>query len=74
MNTRLRIRPCADLASHPYGYCGKQGQSHTQIDFHDFELWQTGLFCLWPSGMIVLALLRKGLPESEKVNRVERAA
>jgi len=54
-------------SNHLYGYCGKQGQSHTQIDFHNFELWQTGLFCLWPSGMIVVALLRKGLPKSEKV-------
>ena len=48
--------------NHPFGYCGKQGQSHTEVDFRRFEFWQIILFCLWPSGMGAVAILGRGLP------------
>jgi hypothetical protein len=46
---------------HPFGYCGKQGQSHNAIDFHRFQVWQTVLFSLWPFGIIAIAALGHGL-------------
>jgi hypothetical protein len=46
---------------HPFGYCGKQGQSHTTVDFHRFQVWETALLCLWPSGMLAIAALGHGL-------------
>src|SRR5436190_676980 len=59
------IHPCGPreiylYSEHPYGYCGKQGQSRTLSDFHSFELWQAGMFCLWSSGMIAFGFLQKG--------------
>ena len=44
---------------HPDGYCGKQGQAHTSVDFRRFEFWQGGLFLLWPVGIVALAVLTK---------------
>jgi hypothetical protein len=36
------IRKCAS------GYCGKQGQSHTERDYERFQVWETGLKFGWP--------------------------
>jgi hypothetical protein len=63
------IHPCAAdrpylYSHHPYGYCGKQGQSHTAIDFHNFNTWQNVLFWIWPPGMLCLVLLN--------INRLKR--
>jgi hypothetical protein len=60
------IHPCKAstdyfYVDHPFGYCGKQGQSHTAVDFHRFQVWQTVLFCLLPSGLITIAALGHGL-------------
>jgi predicted secreted protein len=52
-------------AYHPFGYCGKQGQSHTEAEFRQFEIWRTVLFCLWPLGLAAIAILGRGL--SKKV-------
>ena len=46
-------------SNHPYGYCGKQGQSHTAIDFHNFNIWQNGLLLIWPSGILFISLLKE---------------
>jgi hypothetical protein len=46
---------------HPFGYCGKQGQSHTAVDFHRYQVWQTVLLGLWPSRMIAVVALGRGL-------------
>lgn len=48
---------------HPYGYCGKQGQSHTEADFWHFQLWQTVLFLIWAPGIVVLHLLQEKKPK-----------
>ena len=48
---------------HPDGYCGKQGQPHTALDFQRFTLWQDVLFWLWPLGMCALIILRSREPK-----------
>ena len=42
-----------------HGYCGKQGQPHTQREFEAFEIWQNTLFSIWPIGMVVLYVLNR---------------
>jgi hypothetical protein len=52
------LHSCVD-----HGYCGKQGQPHTQREFEAFEIWQNTLFWIWPIGMLVLyALNRDRIP------------
>jgi hypothetical protein len=46
-------------ADHPNGFCGKQGQSRTESEFRSFQNWQTGLFLIWPPGMLALFLLKR---------------
>jgi len=46
------LHPCTS-----HGFCGKQGQPHSQLDFNHFTIWQSTLTWLWPIGMIVLAML-----------------
>lgn len=46
------LHPCA-----ANGFCGKQGQPHSQLDFEHFMVWQSVLTWLWPLGIIVLAML-----------------
>lgn len=63
------IGPCGPntrylYSNHPFGYCGKQGQSHTATDFHRFTIWQDTLIFLWPLGLGALFLLNRGLPKS----------
>ena|SRR6266699_828364 len=53
------IHPCQER-----GYCGKQGQSHSQQDFAAFHVWEATLMWMWPLGMLVLFLLQKK-PQSE---------
>jgi hypothetical protein len=48
------IHPCQK-----HGYCGKQGQPRSYKDFAAFQLWQTTLMWMWPSGMLGLYLLQK---------------
>lgn len=48
------LHACGD-----HGYCGKQGQPHTQKEFEGFELWQNTLFWVWPIGMLVLYILNR---------------
>ena len=43
---------------HPYGYCGKQGQSRTAADYASFERWQNTMFVIWPVGLLALAVLQ----------------
>jgi len=42
-----------------HGYCGKQGQPHTQKEFEDFTVWENALQWGWPIGMIALFLLHR---------------
>jgi hypothetical protein len=52
--------PDAPLNSCGYhSYCGKQGQSHTQKQFEDFEVWQNTLFWVWPIGLVALYILNR---------------
>jgi hypothetical protein len=46
------LHPCASN-----GFCGKQGQPHSQLEFEHFQVWQSTLTWIWPIGMIVLAML-----------------
>jgi hypothetical protein len=48
------LHACGD-----HGYCGKQGQLHTQGQFDDFEIWQNTLFWVWPIGILVLYILNR---------------
>jgi hypothetical protein len=48
------IHPCRE-----HGYCGKQGQPHTQTEFEHFTVWKTALFSGWPVGMLSVFLLRR---------------
>ena len=57
------IHPCSE-----HGYCGKQGQPHSQQDFAAFHVWETALIWMWPPGMLALYLLqRKPSSDYEKV-------
>jgi hypothetical protein len=42
-----------------HGYCGKQGQPHSQREFEHFRVWETGLQWAWPIGIIALFVLNK---------------
>jgi hypothetical protein len=53
------IHPC--VASN---FCGKQGQPHTENEYHQFSVWESLLAWSWPSGMLVLFLLNR-----EKIRR-----
>jgi hypothetical protein len=48
------LHACVD-----HGYCGKQGQPHTEREFEAFEIWQNTLFWVWPVGMLVLYILNR---------------
>ena len=48
------LQACSD-----HGYCGKQGQPHTERQFKDFEIWQNTLFWVWPVGMLTLYILNR---------------
>ena len=50
-------RPYA-ITQHPSGYCGKQGQPHTEEDYQAYQTWETILFIVWPTGMASIAALR----------------
>ncbi len=45
------IHPCAT------GFCGKQGQPHTENDYRLHGIWSRVLLIGWPTGMLALALL-----------------
>jgi len=47
------------LKVHSDGYCGKQGQPHTEEDYHAFQTWQTTLFIIWPIGIVALGILQR---------------
>jgi hypothetical protein len=49
------LHPCPE-----HGYCGKQGQPHTEREYKEFEIWQTTLIVVWPIGMLTLYLLNRG--------------
>ena len=42
-----------------HGYCGKQGRPHTETEFDHFNVWQTGLMYVWPTGMLGVFILRR---------------
>ena len=42
---------------HPYGYCGKQGQSHTAADFEHYQEWEDVIFVLWPLMLLSMTSL-----------------
>jgi hypothetical protein len=46
------------IMQHPSGYCGKQGQPHTEEDYRAYESWNAILFTVWPVGMASIAILR----------------
>jgi hypothetical protein len=48
------IHPCAK-----HGYCGKQGQPHSQADFKAFDHWESALKWGWLPGMAALYLLNR---------------
>jgi hypothetical protein len=48
------LHVCSD-----HGYCGKQGQPHTQKEFENFDLWQNTLFWVWPIGVLALYILNR---------------
>jgi len=45
------VQPC------PSGYCGRQGQAHSEAEYHRFETLKTALFIVWPVGMLGLFIL-----------------
>lgn len=45
------VQPC------PSGYCGRNGQAHTEADYQRFETFKTALFIVWPAGMLGLFIL-----------------
>jgi hypothetical protein len=42
-----------------HGYCGKQGQPHSQQDFDAFNRLESTLFWLWPVGMLTAYFLQR---------------
>jgi hypothetical protein len=49
--------PIQKCASH--GYCGKQGQTHTERDYAQYREWQTTIAWTWPPGLLLLILLSR---------------
>ena len=50
--------PISECAG-PTGFCGKQGQPHSFSDYHQFDIWQTSMFVVWPLGMLIAFLLNR---------------
>lgn len=48
------LHPCTSV-----GYCGKQGQLHTQRQYERFLGWQAAFEWSWPIGMLALYLLNQ---------------
>jgi hypothetical protein len=48
------IHQCAER-----GFCGKQGQPHTEKEYRQFSTWQSTLSWSWPLGIIALMLLNR---------------
>jgi len=46
------IHPCKG-----HGYCGKQGQLHSQSEFDAFSRWDA-VMAWWPVGIVAIALLQ----------------
>jgi hypothetical protein len=60
------IHPCITA-----GYCGKQGQPHTQQQYRQFLTWQSTLEWSWPFGMLALFFLNR---EKIRLRRSTRRA
>jgi hypothetical protein len=41
------------------GYCDKAGRHHTVVEYRHQKLWEIGLVCLWPTGILALYLLNR---------------
>jgi hypothetical protein len=54
---RYHDGPIHQCASH--GYCGKQGQPHTESEYRQYLEWQTTIEWSWPPGLLVLFLANK---------------
>ncbi len=50
---------------HPDGYCGKQGQDHTEADFRRFNIWEHTLLVVWPLGIGLVWLLQRRPPRRD---------
>jgi len=48
------IHPCGTS-----GFCGKQGQPHTEADYRQFLVWDSLLAWTWMPGLLVLGLLNR---------------
>jgi hypothetical protein len=64
------LYPDAPVSPCPSGFCGKQGQVHTEADFRRFQMLETALFIVWPVGILGLFLLlradRKRSPDAPR--------
>ena len=49
------IRPCTGSL----GFCGKQNQPHSLLEYRQFLTWQAALVILWPLGLLSLFLLNR---------------
>jgi hypothetical protein len=48
------IRQCTS-----HGYCGKQGQPHTEREYRRYLAWQTTIEWSWPPGLLILFLANR---------------
>ena len=55
--TTAVLYPDAPLQPCQTGYCGRQGQAHTEAEYRRFETLKTTLFIVWPAGMLGLFIL-----------------
>lgn len=55
--------PCVTATCQPDSYYGKGGRVHSAADFHRFQIWQDGLFVIWPIGIVAGLLLNKAKPK-----------
>jgi hypothetical protein len=53
------IKPCTASP----GFCGKQGQLHTLLEYQRFATWEHALIILWPVGLLSLFLLNRKRPK-----------
>ena len=58
--------PDAPIHQCATGFCGKQGQPHTLVDYRAFDVWQTTFFGIWPFGLVSLYLLQRHRPKGDK--------
>jgi hypothetical protein len=42
-----------ELCQNVVGFCGKQGQKHSEADYRAYNAWETAMLFVWPTGCAI---------------------